>query len=149
MENDVWLSLTRICALTGFAAFVLKAWEFYRDRRPSLRVWWAGSGSEGDIALIFNSSKVATSIYGYSVDALPNTRLNRLRPRLDEPETLVTRSFEPIQVEVPAHGQATLNFGMEAAINRAATRTDDLWLQLWTSSRRRPLTFLLLKRPRA
>jgi hypothetical protein len=38
MENDVWLWLTRFGALTGFVAFVFKVWEFYRDRRPSLRM---------------------------------------------------------------------------------------------------------------
>ena len=143
MENEVWTWLTRIGALAGLAAFAFRAWEFYRDRRPSLRVWFAGSAPGGDTILIFNSSKVATSIYAYSVDALPKGRLNRLWPRFGDQDTSVAQSYEPIHLEVPAHGQVTLTVPEEHGAVHGVAVKDDLYLRLWTSARDRPFTIFL------
>ena len=146
MENDIWLWPTRIGALLGIAAFAFRAWEFFRDRRPRLSVKFAGVGRDGDIVLVFNSSKVPTSIYQYSVDALPSTWLNKQWPRFDETETLVVKAREPIDVEVPAHGQVRLTLGddQEASMRRFNTAPDDLYIRLWTTARKKPFTFLLL-----
>ena len=138
MENDIWLWPTRIGALLGIAAFAFRAWEFYRDRRPMLRVVYSTVGSiDDDYVLIVNSSKVATSIYDYSIDMLPNTRLNRLWPRFGM-NSVVTRSHGPINVEVPAHGQTTLHLeeGLQDGLPLGertvrVARTGDLHLRLW------------------
>jgi hypothetical protein len=153
MENDVWLWLTRLGALagfvallTGFIAFVMKCWEFYRDRRPWLRVHFAGVDPQGAIVLIFNLSKVATTIYHYSVHALPSTWLGKQWARFDVTETLVVSAREPIDVEVPARGQVRLLLGgdLEASMWRFLTAPDDLYVLLWTSTRRKPFALLLL-----
>ena len=144
MENDVWFWLTRIGALAAFVALLFKAWEFYRDRRPRLGVSFAGVGRNGDVVLIFNSSKVATTIYHYSVDALPSTWLNKQWPRFGE-TTLVVKAREPIDVEVPAHGLFRLTLGdPEASMRRFNTAPDDLYIRLWTTARKKPFTFLVL-----
>jgi hypothetical protein len=143
---DVSTLLTQIGALTGFAAFVMKCWEFVQDRRPRLSVAFAGVGRDGDVVLVFNSSKIPTTIHRYSVDALPSTWLNRQWPRFDETETLVVRAREPIDVEVPAHGQVRLTLGddPEASMRRYNTAPNDLYLRLWTTARKKPFTFSLL-----
>ena len=91
MKMDISTLLTQVGALTSFAAFVMKCWEFYHDRRPRLRVTFAGVGSVGDVVQVFNSSKVPTTIHRYSVDTLPSTLLNKRRPRFDETETLAVK----------------------------------------------------------
>src|SRR5882757_6309183 len=113
MENDVWLWLTRLGALAGFVAFFFRAWEFIRDRRPSLRVvsLLTSDAGVGNTLTILNSSKVGTSIYNLTLEALPPTRLNRLWPRF--PDGFAHVEFDHLEdgstkIDVPAYGQASL-----------------------------------------
>jgi hypothetical protein len=148
MENDVWLWLTRFGALTGFAAFAFKVWEFYRDRRPSLRIIPSLTSDEeqGNMIVILNSSKVGTSIYYYSLEALPPTWLNRRWQRFPEDfagHVEFDLEFRPVKIEVAAYGQANLLFADVDHFRWGKSRTDDLYLRLWTSARRRPINFLV------
>jgi hypothetical protein len=149
MDADIWTWLTRLGALTGFIAFMFKVWEFYHDRRPRLRVLFAGQVPDGYAITVLNSSKVGTSIYHYTVNTLPRTLLNRLWPRFGEKDlyrndTIVAGSFEPVEVEVPAHGQASFVFMPRAPDSEVFRPPGDLYVRLWTTTRRRPFTFLLV-----
>jgi hypothetical protein len=148
MEISVSTLLTQIGALTGFLAFVFKVWEFYRDRRPSLRITYSltGDATEGNTITILNSSKVGTIIYYFSLEALPPTRLNRLWPRF--PQGFDHKEFDleysTVKIEVPAYGLANLNFAHADHFNWGVSRTHDLYLRIWTTARRRPMNFFVV-----
>src|SRR5262245_39749628 len=147
MEGDVWLWVTRTGALAGFVAFVFRAWEFFRDRRPNLRLTWLFTTDPdvGNTLIILNSSKVGTSIYHYSLESLPKTRLNRLWRRFPKGYHHVEASSdEPVKIDVPAYGQVSMQFANDEHFNWGASRTDDLYLRLWTTSRRRPITLFVV-----
>jgi len=149
VEDNVSLWLTRIGALTGFIAFVFKAWEFVRDRRPSLRVVTSltGDAGVGNTVTILNSSKVGTSIYYLTLEALPPTRLNRLLRRF--PVGFAHKEFDleydTAKIDVPAYGQASLPFTDDDHFAWGASRTTDLYLRIWTTARRRPINFLVAR----
>jgi hypothetical protein len=149
MEADISTWLTRIGALTGFAVFVLRVWEFHRDRRPSLRVFFVGSGPDGYYATILNSSKVGTSIYHFSVEAPPKMRFKKLWPMVgarhrQDTDDLVAWSYEPIHIVVPPYDQVDVIFMPLEPDANIWEPPDDLYLRLWTSTRQRPFTFLLV-----
>lgn len=149
MEGDIWLWLTRLGALAGFIAFVFKAWEFFRDRRPSLRVISSLTGDAvvGNTVTILNSSKVGTNIYYLTLEALPPTWLNRLWPRF--PEGFAHKEFDleydTANIEVPGYGQARLPFTDNDHFTWGASRTTDLYLRIWTTAHRRPINFLVAR----
>jgi hypothetical protein len=149
MENDIRLWPTRIGALLGLAAFVFRACEFYRDRRPSLRVVSSltGDATVGNTVTILNSSKVGTSIYYLTLEALPPTRLNRLWPRF--PDGFAHKEFDLedgfANIDVPAYGQASLPFTDDDHFAWGVSRTTDLYLRIWTTARRWPINFLVAR----
>ena len=149
MENDVWLWLTRLGALAGFIAFFFRAWEFIRDRRPSLRVvsLLTSDAGVGNTLTILNSSKVGTSIYNLTLEALPPTRLNRLWPRFPDGFAHVEFDLEDgsAKIDVPAYGQASLPFTDDDHFTWGVSRTTDLYLRIWTTARRRPINFLVAR----
>jgi hypothetical protein len=150
LESELAIWLTRIGAFTGFLAFLLKLWEFYRDRRPSLWLTYSFSSDPdtGNTLVILNSSKVGTSIWGYSLVAVPNTLLNRLWPRLSRARVEVMHEEvsggDPVDIEVPPYGQATIRFVGEYHFDWSYSRTTNLYLRLWTTSRRRPISLFVV-----
>lgn len=146
--DDIWLWLTRFGALTGFVAFVFKVWEFYRDRRPSLRISRSliSDPDRGNTISILNSSKVGTSIHYYQLEALPKSWLNRLWPRFSQGGSHIEFSLDErtANIAVPPHGHANILFEGQDHFNWGISRTDDLYLPIWTASRDRPYTFFVV-----
>ena len=152
MESELAVWLTRAGAFMGFVAFLLKLWEFYHDRRPSLRLTYsfASDPDMGNTLVILNSSKVGTCIWNYSLVAVPNTVLDQLWPRFSSSYARVEVMHEemsggdPVNIEVPPYGQATIRFSGEHHFDWSHSRTNDLYLRLWTTFRRRPISLFVV-----
>lgn len=147
---DLATLLTQIGAATGFITFVFKGVEFFRDRRPSLRIspHFTSDPERGNTILILNSSKIPTTINYYQLEALPPSRLARWHIWRRFPAGFshveFTLEADHAKVEVPAHGQAALVFDQQDHF-RWSRRDDDLYLRIWTSGRARPYSFLVAK----
>jgi hypothetical protein len=148
MESGLALILTQIGAATGFIAFLMKVWEFYYDRRPKLRISCSltSDPDRGSTITILNSSKVGTSIHYYQLEALPKSRLNRWWPRFPKGWEHIEFSLEEqtVNIPVPPHGHADIHFEGQDHFNWGASRTDDLYLRIWTAFRDRPYTFFVV-----
>ncbi|MDP2332157.1 MAG: hypothetical protein Q8M19_15835 [Reyranella sp.] len=150
MEKIVTI-LTQIGAFTGFVAFVFKAYEFWRDRRPSLRIStsFTSDPNRGSTILILNSSKVGTTINYYTLEALPPSWLRRRGwwRRFPEGHDHVefTLEAEHVKIEVPGYGQGMIKFSEADHFQWGVKRTDDLYLRVWTSTREAPFSFLVAR----
>jgi hypothetical protein len=140
--------LTPIGALTGFIAFAFKAWEFYRDRRPLLAVQASltSDPDRGNTILVHNASRVPTTIYNYSLQAIPKTLFSRVWPRFKGWENVeFDLEDQHADINVPAYGQAAIEFSGPDHFVWGVRRKDDLYLRLWIVGRRRPLHFLVAR----
>jgi hypothetical protein len=103
----------------------------------------------GNTILVLNSSKVATSINYYTLEALPRSWLARSglwrRFPKDFPHVEFTLEADHAGITVPGYGQAALHFSQQDHFNWTK-RTADLYLRVWTTARKRPYSFLVAHR---
>lgn len=141
--------LTQIGAIAGFVAFLFKAWEFYRDRRPALSIskYLTSDPERGSTILVMNSSKVPATIHNYQLQGVPKTWLSRWWPRFGKSWEHVEFDLEEqhADIDVPAYGHKALSFDGPDHFDWGTRRTTDLYLRLWIVGRRRPLHFLIVK----
>jgi hypothetical protein len=139
--------LTQIGAITGFIAFVLKVWEFYRDRRPALTVqkWLTSDPDRGNTLLILNSSKVLATIYSYSLEGVPRTFGSRVWPRFKGHNIEFHLEDRHANIIVPAYGQYALEFREQDHFDWSMRRKTDLYLRLWIVGRSRSLHYIVAK----
>lgn len=146
MESGLALILTQIGSATGFIAFLMKVWEFYHDRRPKLRIERSLNSDPdwGNTITVLNSSKVGTSIHYYMLAALP--KWWRMSPIFPDRRAHIEFSLEQsnVNIAVPPHGHVDIEFRGEHHFNWGVSRTDDLYLRVWTAFRKKPYTFLVV-----
>ena len=149
-KADVAFYLSIASAALAAALAVLRAYEFFRDRRPSLKavVSFVSDPDIGHTVALLNSSKVPANIWNFSlVHAEPGAlgrRFGWLR-RIDSEEFPL--EFEFADITVPPYAQASLEFRERHYFAWGSSQQQDIYLKLWLVGRRKPLWFRLTGPP--
>ena len=123
----------------AFVMMLIRAYEFYRDRRPklSLVVSLTSAQEEGNTITLLNASKVPANLWNYSLAWVKPGFFRRHIPLLRRVEHEESPfDFENCNITVEPYAQCSLNFSEGDHFSWGHKMTHDIYLKLWMVGRR-------------